>query len=66
MTDRELIRVHWPSVLRPAFDALFAIDDALGEVVAGSSQPMPGQYRRKLIVVYIQQGEFFERGRMAA
>ena len=40
MTDRELIRVHWPPALRPAFDALFAIDDALGEVVAGSSQPM--------------------------
>ena len=40
MTDRDLVRVHWPLSLRPAFDAVFAIDDAMGEVVAGASQPM--------------------------
>jgi phytoene synthase len=31
--------------LRPAFDALFAIDDALGEVVASSTQPALGAIR---------------------
>jgi phytoene synthase len=31
--------------LRPAFDALFAIDDALGEVVATSTQPALGAIR---------------------
>ena len=39
MTDRDLVRLHWPPELRPAFDALFGIDDALGEVVATASQP---------------------------
>ena len=27
---------------------------------------MPGQHRRKLVVIYIQQDEFFERDRLAA
>ena len=31
--------------MRPAFDALFAIDDALGEVVASASQPALGAIR---------------------
>ena len=31
--------------MRPAFDALFAIDDALGEVVATSTQPALGAIR---------------------
>jgi len=39
MRDRDLLRVHWPLALRPAFDALFAIDDVMGEVVAAASQP---------------------------
>lgn len=37
--DRDLVRLHWPVELRPAFDALFGIDDALGEVVASATQP---------------------------
>ena len=37
--DRDLVRLHWPRELRPAFDALFGIDDALGQVVATASQP---------------------------
>lgn len=37
--DRALVRLHWPSDLRPAFDALFGIDDAMAAVVARSSQP---------------------------
>ena len=45
MTDRELVRLYWPVALRPAFDALFAIDDALGEVVASASQPALGAIR---------------------
>lgn len=40
--DRDLIRLYWPLELRPAFDALFAIDDAMGEVVVRSTQPALG------------------------
>jgi phytoene synthase len=42
MRDRDLVRLHWPVALRPAFDALFEIDDALGEVVASATQPALG------------------------
>ena len=44
-SDRDLVRLYWPVTLRPAFDALFAIDDALGEVVASASQPALGAIR---------------------
>lgn len=37
--DRDLVRLHWPAELRPAFDALFAIDDAMGDVVERATQP---------------------------
>jgi phytoene synthase len=39
LSDRDLVRLHWPRELRQAFDALFGIDDALGDVVATASQP---------------------------
>ena len=39
MTDRSLVRLYWPVELRPAFDALFAIDDAMGDVVAKATEP---------------------------
>ena len=39
LRDRDLARLYWPAELRPAFDALFAIDDAMGEVVAKASEP---------------------------
>ncbi len=39
MRDRDLVRLYWPVELRPAFDALFAIDDTLAEIVATASQP---------------------------
>ena len=39
MRDRDLVRLYWPVELRPAFDALFAIDDALGDVVAKATEP---------------------------
>lgn len=45
MKDRDLVRLYWPVALRPAFDALFGIDDALGDVVASSSQPTLGAIR---------------------
>ena len=45
MRDRDLVRLHWPTELRPAFDALFAIDDALAEVVTSSTQPALGAIR---------------------
>lgn len=43
--DRDLVRLYWPVELRPAFDALFAIDDAMAEVVASSSEPALGAIR---------------------
>jgi phytoene synthase len=43
--DRDLVRLYWPVELRPAFDALFAIDDALAEVVTSSTQPALGAIR---------------------
>ena len=45
MRDRDLVRLYWPVAVRAAFDALFAIDDALGEVVASSTQPALGAVR---------------------
>ncbi|MEO5578827.1 MAG: hypothetical protein ABIR25_07245 [Sphingomicrobium sp.] len=44
-TDRDLVRHYWPVELRPAFDALFAIDDVMAEVVASSTQPALGAIR---------------------
>jgi phytoene synthase len=38
-TDRALVRLHWPETLRPALDALLALDDAMAGVVLGASQP---------------------------
>jgi len=45
LTDRDLVRLYWSVELRPAFDALFGIDDALAEVVTSSSQPALGAIR---------------------
>ena len=45
MTDRDLVRLYWPVALRPAFDALFAIDDALADIVMSSTQPALGAIR---------------------
>ncbi|MCY7281267.1 MAG: hypothetical protein LH610_10315 [Sphingomonas bacterium] len=39
------MRHYWPVELRPAFDALFAIDDVMAEVVASSTQPALGAIR---------------------
>ena len=33
------MRLHWPVALRPAFDALFDLDDAMADVVARASEP---------------------------
>ncbi len=44
-SDRDLVRLYWPVALRPAFDALMGIDEALGEVVATTSQPALGAIR---------------------
>ena len=45
MRDRDLVRLYWPVEVRPAFDALFAIDDAMAEVVATSTQAALGAIR---------------------
>lgn len=39
MRDRDLVRLYWPVELRGAFDALLAIDDAMGDVVAKATEP---------------------------
>ena len=45
MRDRDLVRLYWPVELRPAFDALFGIDDAFAAVVTSSTQPALGAIR---------------------
>ena len=45
LRDRDLVRLYWPVALRPAFDALFGLDDAFAEVVASSTQPALGAIR---------------------
>jgi 15-cis-phytoene synthase len=42
LRDRDLVRLYWPVELRPAFDALFAIDEAMGDVVAKATEPTLG------------------------
>ena len=42
LRDRDLVRLYWPVELRPAFDALFDLDEAMGEVVAKASEPALG------------------------
>ncbi|MBA3527199.1 MAG: hypothetical protein M3438_03240 [Pseudomonadota bacterium] len=37
--DRDLVRLHWPAELRPAFDALLDIDEAMADVLARATQP---------------------------
>src|SRR5687767_483499 len=37
--DRDLVRLHWPVQLRPAFDALLDVDDAMAMVVARATEP---------------------------
>ena len=39
MRDRDLVRLYWPADLRPAFDALMDIDEAMADVVSRSTQP---------------------------
>jgi len=39
LRDRDLVRLYWPVELRSAFDALFAIDDAMADVVAKATDP---------------------------
>ena len=36
------MRLYWPAELRPAFDALFDLDDAMGDVVMRATQPALG------------------------
>ena len=42
LRDRDLVRLYWPVGLRPAFDALLDLDEAMGDVVARSTQPALG------------------------
>lgn len=39
MRDRDLVRLHWPVALRPAFDALFDLDGTMADVVARGTEP---------------------------
>ncbi|QIK96106.1 hypothetical protein G7076_06275 [Sphingomonas sp. HDW15A] len=45
MRDRDLVRLYWPVELRPAFDALFDLEQAMADVVATSTQPALGAIR---------------------
>jgi 15-cis-phytoene synthase len=42
MRDRDLVVLHWPPPLRPAFDTLLALDDRLAEVALGAREPALG------------------------
>lgn len=42
LSDRDLVRLHWPVHLRPALDALLEIDDAMAEAALTASQPALG------------------------
>jgi phytoene synthase len=39
LRDRDLVRLYWPVELRPAFDALLDIDEAMADVVAKATEP---------------------------
>src|SRR5919107_5615783 len=39
LRDRDLVRLYWPVELRPAFDALFDIEDAMADVVTRATEP---------------------------
>jgi phytoene synthase len=39
LRDRDLVRLYWPAELRPAFDALLDIDEAMAGVVAKATEP---------------------------
>ena len=43
--DRALVRLYWPVALRPAFDALLGIDDAMAAVVRTSTGGALGAIR---------------------
>ena len=45
LRDRDLVRLYWPVELRPAFDALFDLEDALADVVRTTTQPALGAIR---------------------
>ena len=61
--DRDLVRLYWPVELRPAFDALFALDDALADVVARSREPMLGAIK---LAWWRERLEELEAGRAPA
>ena len=42
VNDRDLVRLHWPERLRPAFDALLGIDDALADAALRAREPHLG------------------------
>lgn len=43
--DRDLVRLYWPVALRPAFDALFDIDDAMAAVILRATEPALGSIK---------------------
>jgi phytoene synthase len=45
MRDLDLVRLHWPTESRPAFDALMGIEAALDDVIGSSTQPALGAIR---------------------
>jgi phytoene synthase len=58
-----LIRLYWPAELRPAFDALFDIDDAMAEVVLRSTQPALGAIK---LAWWRQRLEELDEGKVPA
>jgi phytoene synthase len=61
--DRDLVRLYWPVELRPAFDALFDLDDALADVVERAREPTLGAIK---LAWWRERLEELEQGRVPA
>jgi 15-cis-phytoene synthase len=61
--DRDLVRVYWPAELCAAFDALFAIDGAMEDVVARATQPALGAIK---LAWWRERLEELDQGRVPA
>src|SRR5688572_13876953 len=63
MRDRDLVRVYWPLELRPAFDTLMEIDEAMAGVVAKATEPALGAIK---LAWWRERLEELDQGRIPA
>ena len=58
-----MVRLYWPVELRPAFDALFSLDDALADVVERAREPTLGAIK---LAWWRERLEELEQGKVPA